>query len=135
MDKHIIDIEGIGPKYAEKLEAAGIVTIGQLLEKGSTPTGRKELEKATDIDGKRILDWIGMADLYRINGVGKQFAELLKVAGVDTVKELKMRNPENLCKTLEETNDAKNLTRAIPSLAQVRDWIQQAKRLEARLTY
>lgn len=135
MDKHIIDIEGIGPKYAEKLEAAGISTIGQLLEKGSTPAGRNALEKATEIDGKRILDWIGMADLYRINGVGKQFAELLKVTGVDTVKELKMRNPENLCEALDNTNEAKKLTRAVPSLPQVRDWIQQAKVLEARLTY
>lgn len=135
MDKHIIDIEGIGPKYAEKLEAAGISTIGQLLEKGSTPAGRTALGKATGIDGKKILDWIGMADLFRISGVGKQFAELLKVTGVDTVKELKMRNPENLCEALKNTNEAKTLTRAVPSLPQVANWIQQAKRLEARLTY
>lgn len=135
MDKHIIDMEGIGPKYAEKLEAAGISTIQQLLEKGSTPAGRNALEKATDIDGKKILNWIGMADLYRISGVGKQFAELLKVTGVDTVKELKMRQAENLCAALENTNEAKKLTRAVPSLPQVKNWIQQAKRLEARLTY
>lgn len=135
MDKPIIDIEGIGPKYAEKLEAVGITTIGQLLEKGANPAGRRELEKLTEIDGKRILDWIGMADLYRINGVGKQFAELLKATGVDTVKELKMRNPENLCEALAATNETKALTRAIPALPQVENWIQQAKNLEARLTY
>lgn len=135
MDKPIIDIEGIGPKYAKKLEAVGIVTIGQLLEKGANPAGRRELEKTTEIDGKRILDWIGMADLYRINGVGKQFAELLKAAGVDTVKELKMRNPENLCEALTSTNEAKGLTRTVPALPQVENWIRQAKLLEARLTY
>ncbi|WMX16205.1 MULTISPECIES: DUF4332 domain-containing protein [unclassified Aureispira] len=135
MNKHIIDIEGIGPKYAEKLNAVGITTIDELLDKGSTPSGRQDLEQSTGIDKKRILDWIGMADLYRINGVGKQFAELLKVTGVDTVKELKMRRPENLCEALEKTNETKKLTRAVPSLPQVKDWIQQAKILEARLTY
>lgn len=135
MGIQIIEIEGIGPAYAEKLEAVGIQTIEQLLAQGGNPSGRKALEDATGIDGKRILDWIGMADLFRINGVGKQFAELLKAAGVDTVKELKMRNPENLQEKLEETNEEKKLTRAVPAVVQVQHWINQAKKLEARLTY
>jgi len=135
MIKNVIDIEGIGPKYAEKLEAVGIVTIQELLDKGANASGRKALEEATGIDGKRILDWIGMADLFRVSGVGKQFAELLKAAGVDTVKELRTRNAENLQEKLEATNEEKALTRAVPALAQVEDWIRQAQELEARLTY
>ncbi|BDS13203.1 DUF4332 domain-containing protein [Aureispira anguillae] len=135
MEKTIIDIEGIGPKYAEKLKAIGILTVGTLLERGASPAGRRQLEEETGIDGKRILDWIGMADLYRINGVGKQFAELLKVTGVDTVKELKMRNPANLCQALMETNETKKLARTVPALPQVEAWIRQAKVLEARLSY
>jgi predicted flap endonuclease-1-like 5' DNA nuclease len=135
MGTHIIDIEGIGPKYAEKLEAIGILTIEQLLEKGASQDGRKELEKETEIDGKRILDWIGMADMYRIKGVGKQFAELLKATGVDTVKELRTRNAQNLEVKLQETNEEKKLTRAVPSLPQIQNWISQASELEAKLTY
>jgi predicted flap endonuclease-1-like 5' DNA nuclease len=135
MDINIIDIEGIGAKYAEKLEAIGISTIGQLLEKGAGQKGRKELEKESGIDGKHLLKWIGMADLYRIDGVGKQFAELLKAAGVDTVKELRTRKAENLQATLEITNQEKKLTKAVPSFVQVRLWIEHAKELEATLTY
>jgi len=135
MGTHIIDIEGIGPKYAEKLEAIGIIRIEELLEKGASQEGRKELEKETGIDGKRILDWIGMADMYRIKGVGKQFAELLKAAGVDTIKELRTRNAENLEVKLQQTNEEKKLTRAVPSLPQVQNWISQASELDAKLTY
>ena len=135
MGTQIIDIEGIGPKYAEKLEAIGIGTIEAFLGKGASQDGRKELEKETGIDGKLIIDWIGMADMYRIKGVGKQFAELLKVAGVDTIKELRTRNPENLEVKLQETNEEKKLTRAVPSLPQVQNWINQASELEAKLTY
>jgi predicted amino acid racemase len=71
-----------------------------------------------------------MADLFRINGIASQFAELLKAAGVDTVKELRTRNAENLHKALTETNAEKNLTRVVPALSQIEDFIGQAKHLE-----
>lgn len=135
MEKQVIDIEGIGPKYAEQLDAAGVRTVGELLEHGANASGRRALEEATGIDGKRLLTWIGMADLFRVHGVGKQFSELLKAAGVDTVKELRTRNAENLHAKLIETNEEKNLTRTVPSLPQVENWVKQAKALEARLTY
>ena len=76
-----------------------------------------------------------MADLFRVKGVGKQFAELLKATGVDTVKELKMRNAHNLQVALSEANSSKKLCKATPSIGQVQHWIKQAKHLEARLTY
>ncbi len=118
-----------------RLVAAGIITIGQLLTRGATKSGRKALEKETGIDGKHILDWIGMADLYRINGVGKQFAELLKASGVDTVKELRTRNPENLHTNLEETNEKKKLTKAVPAYIQIKLWIKHAEELDGIMTY
>ena len=111
MSYKIVDIEGIGPVYAEKLIAAGIVTVDQLLEKGKTPKGRKELEDVTGITGKLILTWVNHADLFRINGVGPQFSELLEAAGVDTVVELANRKPENLVAKLNEVNEAKKLVR------------------------
>ena len=135
MDINIIDIEGIGSKYAKKLELIGIKTIGQLLEKGKKPKGRKEMEKESGIDGSHLLKWIGMADLYRIDGVGKQFAELLKAAGVDTVKELRTRKAENLQATLEITNKEKKLTKAVPSYVQVRLWVEHAKLMKETLSY
>ena len=131
----IIDIEGIGPVYAEKLLAAGIETDKQLLEKCAKPAGRKALEEETGISGKLILTWANHADLMRINGVGPQFSELLEAAGVDTVKELKHHVPANLQAKLEEINTEKNLVNRVPAVSEVEKMIEQAKELPAVMEY
>ena len=135
MDYKIIDIEGIGDVYAEKLTAAGITKVSQLLEKCAAPAGRKALEDETGISGKLILKWTNHADLFRINGIGPQFAELLEAAGVDTVKELKHRVAENLQKKLEEVNAEKNLCNRVPAVTEVQKMIDQAKELPAVMEY
>ncbi|MBV5263213.1 DUF4332 domain-containing protein [Pinisolibacter aquiterrae] len=132
---NIATIEGIGPVYAEKLTAAGVKTVEALLEAAKDPKGRKTLAEATGIDDSRILKWANMADLMRIKGVGEEYSELLEAAGVDTVKELKHRKPENLHAKMEEINEAKKLVRQTPSLKSVTDWVEQAKELPAVLTY
>ncbi len=131
----IVDIEGIGPVYAEKLAAAGIANSDQLLEKGKTAKGRKELEEATGITGKLILTWVNHADLFRIKGVGPQFAELLEAAGVDTVKELATRNAANLEKKMVEVNEAQNRVKRVPTAGELQKMIDQAKELEPMVTY
>jgi predicted flap endonuclease-1-like 5' DNA nuclease len=131
----INDVEGIGPVYAEKLLAAGIKDTDVLLEKCAKPAGRKALEEETRISGKLILTWTNHADLIRINGIGPQFAELLEAAGVDTVKELKHRKPENLQPKLEEVNNEKNLVNRVPGLPEIEKMIEQAKQLEPIMTY
>ena len=135
MDYKIIDVEGIGPVYAEKLQAAGIKDSAQLLEKGKTAKGRKELAEATGISGKLILTWVNHADLYRINGVGPQFAELLEAAGVDTVKEFAHRNAENLVAKMTEVNEQHKRVGRVPSVAEVQRMIDQAKELPGVITY
>lgn len=135
MSKSITAIEGIGPVYQEKLAGAGIKTVEALLEKGASKKGRGEISAASGISETLILDWVNMADLFRINGIASQFAELLKAAGVDTVKELRTRNPENLHKALTETNETKKLTRVVPALSQIEDFINQAKSLEPIVTH
>ena len=131
----IIDVEGIGPVYGEKLLAAGIKDTDALLEKCSKLAGRKALEEETGISGKLILTWTNHCDLMRINGVGPQFSELLEAAGVDTVKELKHRVPANLQAKLEEINAEKNLVNRVPALAEVEKMIEQAKELPAVMEY
>lgn len=131
----IIDIEGVGDVYAEKLIAAGIKDTDAILEKCCKPAGRKALEDETGISGKLILKWANHADLMRINGVGPQFSELLEASGVDTVKELRNRVPENLHKKLEEVNEAKNLVNRVPSLVEVEKMIAQAKELPPKMEY
>ena len=131
----IIDIQGIGPVYAEKLIAVGIETVDQLLEKGCCPKGRKELEEKTGIRGDLILTWVNHADLFRVKGVGPQFSELLEAAGVDTVKELRNRNAANLAAKLLEVNEEKHLCRRTPVLKEVQKYIDAAKALEPKVTY
>jgi predicted flap endonuclease-1-like 5' DNA nuclease len=131
----IIDIEGVGPAFKEKLEKAGVVTVEALLKEGASKKGRQMIAEKSGIDEGKILDWVNMADLFRIKGVASQFAELLKGAGVDTVKELRTRNAENLHAKLVEVNTAKNLTRVVPNLEKVADFIDQAKNLEPIVTH
>ena len=135
MDYKIIDIEGIGDVYAEKLIAAGINKVSELLEKCAEPKGRKALAEETGISEKLILRWTNHADLFRINGVGPQFAELLEAAGVDTVKEFRHRVAENLQPKLEETNAAKNICNRVPAVSEIQKMIDQAKELEPKMTY
>ena len=135
MTYKIVDVEGIGPVYAEKLVAAGIDNTEKLLEKCSKPAGRKALEEETGISGKLILTWTNHCDLMRIDGVGPQFSELLEAAGVDTVKELKHRKPENLQPKLEEVNAEKELVRRVPALKEVEKMIAQAAELPAVMEY
>lgn len=135
MKYKVIDVEGIGSVYAEKLIAAGVETTEQLLEKCAKPVGRKALAEATDISGKRILTWANHCDLMRIDGVGPQFAELLEAAGVDTVKELKHRKAENLQARLEEVNAEKNLVGRVPALKEVERMIAQAAELPDVMEY
>ncbi|WP_411276895.1 30S ribosomal protein S2 [Gaiella sp.] len=125
----IIEIEGIGPAFADKLGAAGVATIDALLEKGATPEGRSTLVEETGIDAVRVLRWVNHADLIRVVGVDPQFAELLEAAGVDSVPELAQRNVDNLVTGLAETNEARHLVGRVPSADEVADWIEQAKAL------
>ena len=135
MDYKIIDIEGVGDVYAEKLMAAGINKVSELLEKCAAPKGRKELAEATGISEKLILKWTNHADLFRINGVGPQFAELLEAVGVDTVKEFRHRVAENLQPKLVEVNDQKNICNRVPAVVEVQKMIDQAKELDPKMTY
>lgn len=132
---NIVDIEGIGKVYAGKLEAADITTTQALLERGATPKSRQDLAEQTDISGKLILEWVNLADLFRIKGIGEEYSDLLEEAGVDTVPELAQRNPENLHRKMVEVNEEKELVRRVPGLSQVESWVAQAKELPRVITY
>ena len=131
----IIDIQGIGPVYAEKLIGIGIETVDQLLEKGADAKGRQAIEEATGIRHDLVLTWVNHADLFRVKGVGPQFAELLEAAGVDTVKELRNRNAANLAAKMLEVNEEKHLCRRTPVEKEVAKFIELAKELEPKVTH
>lgn len=128
-------VEGIGPAYEEKLNALGIKTTEKFFEVAATKKGRKDLAERSGISEKLILEWTNMIDLYRIKGVGSEYADLLEAAGVDTVVELAGRRADNLHKKMEEVNAEKKLVRLLPSLKMVEGWIAQAKELPRGVEY
>lgn len=128
-------IEGIGGLYEEKLNEAGVTSIEKLLEECSSKRGRTELAEKSGIAEKLILKWANHADLFRIKGVGSEYAELLEAAGVDTVPELAKRKTNNLVAKMAEVNEAKKLVRRVPTTRQVEDWIGQAGKLPRVIQY
>lgn len=128
-------IEGIGSTYAARLAEAGIVTTEDLLNVAGTRKGRQELAENTGISGKLVLKWVNRADLMRVPGIGEEYSDLLEAAGVDTVKELRNRRPENLYKALIEVNEEKKLVRRAPYLSEVEAWVAGAKQIEPRVSY
>lgn len=135
MSYPIVDVEGIGPKYAEKLKTAGLSSTEHFLEKCGDKKGRVAVAGETEISEKLLLKWANLADLMRINGVGPQFAELLEAAGVDTVKELKHRNAANLTAKMAEVQAEKKLTKAAPAESVVTGWIDEAKGMEPKISH
>jgi predicted flap endonuclease-1-like 5' DNA nuclease len=131
----IAALVGIGPGVARMLKSVGIRTTAKLLEAAKNPKGRKALASKTGYDEAQILRWANLADRMRIKGVGEPYAELLRAAGVDTVKELKFRNPGNLAKRMAEANTRRKLVRLLPSERLVERWIEDAKKLPLKITY
>ena len=135
MSYPITDIEGIDGEAATTLKSVGIRTTEKLLRSRHPAKGRKELAEKTGIDEKQWLCWANIADRMRVRGVSKEYAELLHPAGVDTVKELKYRNPTNLAKAMAEANRKRKLVRFLPSEKVVERWIEHAKKLPIKISY
>jgi predicted flap endonuclease-1-like 5' DNA nuclease len=135
VNRKIEDVEGIGPTIGGKLRACGVKDTNGLLAEAKSPKQRKELAKKAGLTEKQVLKFANMVDLYRINGVGSEFAELLEASGVDTVPELARRDAAALAKKMAEVGKAKKLTRRLPNEAEVGKWIVQAKSLPRVLEY
>jgi predicted RecB family nuclease len=135
MSYPITDINGIDGEAAEILKSVGIRSTDRLLDRARTVRGRKMLAMKTGFDEKLLLCWANVADRMRIKGIRKEYAELLQAAGVDTVKELKYRNPGNLAKAMAEANKKRKMVRLLPSEKVVCNWIENAKKLQLKISY
>lgn len=131
----ISGINRIGPEMAGRLRQAGIRTTTRLLDRTKNPKGRRQLAEEMGLDPKRILSWANLVDRMRIKGVGEDYAALLQAAGVDTVKELKYRNPQRLAQAMREANDKRKLVAVLPSDSAVVRWVEHAKRLPLKISY
>ncbi|GAA4446076.1 hypothetical protein GCM10023189_00820 [Nibrella saemangeumensis] len=131
----VAELKGITEAILASLKAQGIDNSAELLEAGKTTKGRKTLAETAGVPTSDILELVNRADLARVKGVGRVYADLLEEAGVDTVKELARRSPANLHAKIEEINSAKQLAQRIPTLGQVEDFVAQAKELPGMVEY
>jgi hypothetical protein len=135
MNYPITHIEGIGADEIKTLKSLGIRTTERLLEDAKSWRGRRRLAEKSSINEKRLLMFANVCDHLRIKGMGRSYIGLLREAGVDTVRELRYRKPENLVRTMAETNKKKRLVRVLPSTKLVVRWIESAKKLPLKITY
>jgi len=135
MSYPILAIDGVDEETAKRLKAAGVRTSAKLLEAAKDTKGRKALAAKTGLEEKLLLKWANMADRMRIKGMGREYAELVREAGVDTVRELKHRNAARLAKAIAAANERRMLVKLPPSEKAVSNWIEQAKKLPLKISY
>ena len=135
MSYPLTDIEGIDEETARVLKSAGIRSTESLLDKAGNLRGRKAIAAKTGIPANQLLRWANMADCMRIRGVSREYADLLRAGGIDTVRELKHRNPKNLAARMAAANKTRKLVRVLPSEKKVSRWIDHAKTLPLKITY
>ena len=135
MSYPITDIEGVDGDVAKILKSVKIRSTERLLEAARTVKGRKALAIKTGLNEKQLLCWANIADRMRVRGINKEYSQLLQAAGVDTVKDLKYRNPANLARAMVDANKKRKLVRLLPSEKVVARWIEHAKKLQLKITY
>jgi len=135
MSYPITDLDGVEGEVAEQLKSMGIRTTEKLLERAKDAKGRKDLSTKLNLDEKLILRWANMADRMRIKGMGKEYAALLRLVGVETVRELTYRNPDRLAKAMADANANRKLVRVLPSEKAIVRWIENAKKLPLKISY
>ncbi len=133
MPETIANIKGLPVEVLQKLEAQGVMTTDDLLTHTATPSARAGLAKSIDVNPPELTEWINRADLMRLKGVGKEMANLLEEAGVDSTKELQHRRADNLYERLQALNQEKHITHHAPSLQQVQDWIDESAKFATAL--
>jgi hypothetical protein len=135
MSYPLTDIDGIDRNAATVLKSVGIRSSKSLLDAAATARGRKGLAGKTGFSEKQLLQWANLAHFMSIRGVSREYADLLQKTGVDTVKELKYRNPAKLVEAMAQTNRARKLVRVLPSEKRVVRWIDDAKKLPPKISY
>jgi predicted flap endonuclease-1-like 5' DNA nuclease len=135
MSYPLADLDGMNADSAKALKAAKIRTTGRLLEAARSFRLRKQLAASTGLSEKQLLSWANMADRMRIKGIGQDNAKLLEAAGVTTVRELKYRNPAKLAEAMAAANSKRRLVRILPTEKAIRRWIDEAGKLDPKISY
>jgi len=123
----IDSINGMTHTEATKLRRARVRTTVTFLQIASTRSGRALLTKETGITSPKLLHWAKRAELMKIKNLGRDYADLLEAVGVESVADLKRRNPESLHEMMQNVNQVKKIVDRMPSLKRVTNWINDSK--------
>jgi len=123
----IDSINGMTHTEATKLRRARVRTTVTFLQIASTRSGRALLTKETGITSPKLLHWAKRAELMKIKNLGRDYADLLEAVGVESVADLKRRNPESLHEMMQNANQVKKIVDRMPSLKRVTNWINDSK--------
>lgn len=126
----IDQVAGIEHRQATKLRKVGVRTSKALAEFASTRRGRTQLSKETGLSPKDLQIWVHHADLLRVKGVGAEYALLLVESGVDTIRDLRRRNPTALLAKIIGMNGSLKVVERLPTEGMVEGWIASAGELE-----
>lgn len=130
----IDQVAGIDQRQATKLRKAGVRTSKALAESASTRRGRTKLAKETGLSPKDLQLWVHHADLLKVKGVGAEYAALLVEAGVDTIRDLRRRNPTALLAKIIGMNGSQKVVERLPTEGMVEAWIVAAGDLEPSIS-
>jgi hypothetical protein len=119
---------------ATKLRRARVRTTVTFLQIASSRSGRALLTKETGISSPKLLHWAKRAELMKIRDLGRDYSDLLEAVGVESVAELKRRNPESLHESMSAMNSKQEIVDRMPSLKRVAKWIEESKDIDIKVS-
>jgi predicted flap endonuclease-1-like 5' DNA nuclease len=125
----IRDLHCLRTNEANQLVDFGVTSTDRLLLVASKRQGREDLAEETGISESKILRLVQLADLMRVKGIGSEYTRLLDRVGVQTLKQLGRRSPQRLMDDFANLNSERQVVQRMPSIGDVRDWVEGAKRM------
>ena len=130
----INSINGMTHIEATKLRRARVRTTVTFLQIASSRSGRALLAKETGISSPKLLHWAKRAELMKIKDLGRDYSDLLEAVGVESISELKRRNPESLHESMTAMNQKQEIVDRMPSIKRVSKWIDESKDIDIKVS-
>lgn len=123
----VIDIEGLGPVMAERLERAGVRTTRDLLR-----VDVRRVSEETGISERLLGNFRAMANLLQLPGLYPDQAAGLVYAGVRNLEDLRSATPSELAKQVNQAaKDHQLKLRGKMTPSRVRAWQEKVAKLTA----
>lgn len=121
-------LPGINLEEQQLLKIYGIETTKQLLASSQTAQAKQILADRLKLNNRYISKWVALADLARLPSVGDRYCGLLLHSGIASVLQLSQTSFFRLHRQVVKLHIATMQTKELsPSLAQAKQWIEEAK--------